>query len=360
LIVTHSVGYGLIAWLVVLTVWIRSAVHLRAVQSRSLFGALALAVGKQMPLGPMALAFAGEQRGGFGGRARALADQLGAGVSLVDAIAKSRGALPPEAAMVASIAAESGDLSGALEATAFGGTFDRTLLQTLMSRLVYVLPITLYFVFYVKTRVEPYLFKIFADFETSLPPITIAVSRQGSPAIVATIGILVTVAMSVLSIWAWCEWRGWFSPTLPGLKRIILWVDMGVVLRVLALAARRNCPLPKMLDALADSHPKRWVRRRLRAVAAEVKDGCAWQERLQTERLIGPADAAVLAAAQRCGNLSWALGEMADSYQRKATYRLQALGQVVLPLLMVPVGIYVCALAVAFFAPLTKLILDLS
>jgi type II secretory pathway component PulF len=76
--------------------------------------------------------------------------------------------------------------------------------------------------------------------------------------------------------------------------------------------------------------------------------------------LIGAADAAVLAAAQRSGNLSWALAEMADSFQRKATYRLQALAQVVLPLMMVPVGIFMCLLMVAYFAPLTKLILDLS
>ena len=92
----------------------------------------------------------------------------------------------------------------------------------------------------------------------------------------------------------------------------------------------------------------------------EIKEGCAWQSSLQIERLIGPADRAILAAAQRSGNLSWALDEMADSYQRKANYRLQALGQVVLPLLMLPLGLLVCVLAVAYFAPLTKLIEDLS
>jgi type II secretory pathway component PulF len=95
-------------------------------------------------------------------------------------------------------------------------------------------------------------------------------------------------------------------------------------------------------------------------VVTDIKEGSAWQKSLQIHRLIGSADAALLSAAQRSGNLSWALAEMADSYQRKATYRLQALAQVVLPLLMVPAGILVCLLVVAYFAPLTKLILDLS
>ena len=135
---------------------------------------------------------------------------------------------------------------------------------------------------------------------------------------------------------------------------------MGVVLRVLALAAQRNCPLPRMLDAIADSHPKRWMRRRLKSVAMDIKDGCAWQKSLQIEHLIGQTDAAVLAAAQRSGNLSWALREMADSFHRRANYRLQAFVQVVLPLLMLPIGVLVCVLAVAYFAPLTSLIEGLS
>ncbi len=353
-------AFGFFTWLVLMVVWARTAIHWRAVQRRSLFGALALAVDKQMPLAPMAMAFADERNGGFGSRARALADQLNAGGPLVDAIAMSPGALPPEAAMAARVAAESGDLSGALEATSFGGSFDRTLLQTVISRLFYVVPATLLFILFMNIKLAPSFAKIFDDFGTSLPAITLAVLRPTASAITVSTCVLLTIAMLVVSIWAWCEWRGWISPTLPGLKRIIKWVDMGVVLRVLALATRRNCPLPQMLGALADSHPKRWVRRRLRAVVVDIKDGCAWQKSLQIERLIGPADAAVLAAAQRSGNLSWALGEMADSFQRKANYRLQALGQVVLPLLMLPVGILVCVLAVAYFAPLTQLIEDLS
>ena len=39
---------------------------------------------------------------------------------------------------------------------------------------------------------------------------------------------------------------------------------------------------------------------------ADIKDGSAWQKSLQNERLIGQTDAAILAAAQRSGNLSWA------------------------------------------------------
>ena len=360
LFVTPAVGFGLTAWLMVMAVWVRATIHWRAVQRRSLFGVLALGVDKQMPLAPLALAFAGERYGGFGNEARDLAIQLNSGIALVDAIAKSRGALPPEAAMAARVAAESGDFSGALAATSFGGSFDRTLLQTVMSRLFYILPAVLLFITFMNIKIAPTYAKIFDDFGTSLPPITLAVLRPNGAVTAGAVCFLLIVALFLLSIWAWCEWRGWISPTLPGLKRIIKWVEMGVVLRVLALAAQRNCPLPRMLDAIADSHPKRWMRRRLKAVVMDIEDGCAWQKSLRIEHLIGQTDAAVLAAAQRSGNLSWALREMADSFQRRANYRLQAFGQVVLPLLMLPIGILVCVLAVAYFAPLTSLIEELS
>ena len=215
-----------------------------------------MAVDKQMPLAPLALAFSAERHGGFGNRARALADRLNTGISLVDAIETSRGTLPPEAAMAARVAAESGDLSGALEATSFAGRFDRTLLQTAMSRLFYILPAVLLFLTFMQIKIAPSYVKIFDDFDTSLPPITVAVLKPSATELIAVTCVFLIVAMFLTSIWAWCEWRGWIRPTLPGSKRIIKWVEMGVVLRVLALGARRNCPLPRMLEALADSAPQ--------------------------------------------------------------------------------------------------------
>jgi type II secretory pathway component PulF len=334
-----------------------------------------------MPLAPMALAFADEQDGEFGRRARDLAERLKSGVSLNDAIAESGRALPPEAAMAARVASESGDLAGAFEATSFGSRFDRTLLRSVMSRLFYVLPATLVFIAFMKFKIQPSMVAIFSDFNEPLPPISRAVMGFPDPelmnfggggfspiwllipqaiTLMGLICVLLTVAMIVWSLVAWLQWRGWLGPALPGLRRIVKWVDMGVVLRVLALATRRNCPLPSMIHALALTHPKRTVRRRLRAVVTDINDGCSWQKSLELQRLIGKPELAILSAAQRSGNLSWALGQMADSFERKATFRLQAVAQVVLPLMLLPVGLVVCVLAAGYFAPLARLISNLS
>jgi type II secretory pathway component PulF len=168
------------------------------------------------------------------------------------------------------------------------------------------------------------------------------------------------LAMAVIALLACLQWWGLFTPRLPFLKRTINWVDMGVVLRVLALAARLGRPLPSMLHVLARLHPKMSIRDRLRWVVWQINNGVPWQESLRQQRLLGKADSAVLAAAQRNGNLSWALTEMADSFERRASHRLQALAQVVLPMMLLPVGVLMLILAVAYFSPLTLLIENMS
>ena len=238
--ITSSLGYGLVAWLMVMTVWVRAAVHGRAVQKRSLFGALAMAVDKQMPLAPLAPAFSAERHGGFGNRARAAGRPAQHGrfpgrrdQDVSRNLAAGSGHGSPRGGGI-------GRFVRALEATSFAGRFDRTLLQTAMSRLFYILPAVLLFLTFMQIKIAPSYVKIFDDFDTSLPPITVAVVKSSASALVAVTCVFLIVAMFLTSIWAWCEWRGWIRPTLPGSKRIIKWVEMGVVLRVLALGARRQ------------------------------------------------------------------------------------------------------------------------
>ncbi len=164
----------------------------------------------------------------------------------------------------------------------------------------------------------------------------------------------------MLVLLAWLQWTGRTTANLPLLKRIIRWVDGPMVLRVMALGARRNVPLPATLRALALAHPKRSMRRRVVAAARDVARGQPWADSLRRAGIIEQPEAAILESAERSGNLSWALDELAESLQRRANHRLQALAQVVLPLMFLPTGLLIGALVVAYFAPLTALIQELS
>jgi type II secretory pathway component PulF len=68
----------------------------------------------------------------------------------------------------------------------------------------------------------------------------------------------------------------------------------------------------------------------------------------------------VLEAAERAGNLSWALRELAEGSERRLGYRMQALAQVLFPLIVILIGGIVFLLAVAYFSPLIRLVEELA
>ncbi len=133
------------------------------------------------------------------------------------------------------------------------------------------------------------------------------------------------------------------------------------VLRGLALAVGARRPLGENLAVLAHSYPNGTIARRLDFCAQEVTAGGNWIGSLSKHRLIGRRDAAVVEAAQRVGNLPWALRELADSNERQMVYRLDTALNVIAPIILLGWGAVILVLiAVGFFMPLVKLILSLS
>jgi protein transport protein HofC len=373
-------GYGIFAWFLILGLWFRTALHVRAAQQRSLLSAISLAASRQIPLADAALAFASEEQGAFADRATALARELAGGASLADAARIAHGALPAHAALAARLGAETGDLDEALGVTAESRLFDRGLLRPVMLRLAYVIPVMLGFAWFMHTKIGPSFEKIFQDFDTPLPAITRAVlhaieygARSSLPepvvpmAVISwsmylfqVLGLVFLLAMVLLGVVAWLEMRGTLRPRLPAWRRIVTWLDMAVVLRALAAAVGRNRPLPGALAIVADDHPKGAMRERLKLVSADVGRGTAWHESLRQRRLISDNDAATLAAAERAGNLSFVLRETAAGYERRANFRVQALAQVIVPLAWLPAGLLAALMAIAYFAPLPDLIRRMS
>jgi type II secretory pathway component PulF len=379
--------WGLVAWLTIIGVWIRTVVHVREVERRNLLAGLMLAARQGVPLAPIAAAFADEHDGGVAARARELAGRLQGGGSLADAVWMVPGALPPEAAMACRFGLETGDLHGALAAATEYKVFDRGVFRPLMLRGIYIAPALALFLIFMQLKIVPAMIKIFDDFDSQLPPLTIAVLRGtqlplrqiedgalgallagefGSAQLGALVALvlimapLVCLISIVVLLWAWLEWRGTIRARLPVWKRIVNWIDMAPLLRMLALSAERSQPLTQAIGTIVDFHPKRSVRRRMQSVENDVEAGANWQASLARWRFLSPADSALLIAAERVRNLPWVLRKLADSFERRANYRLQATARILLPLLFVPVGLVVGVLVVAYFTPLTELIRQLA
>jgi type II secretory pathway component PulF len=290
---------------------------------------------------------------------------------LADAIWLTPGALPRDAALAVKVGEDTGDLLGAMRAANPSLLFERTLARPVLWRLAYIVPVLLMFVLFMKIKIEPSFVKIFADFDQPLPyfsqlifgmPLVSLVFPAFAGDALSLLVVLAFVAATVflaLGVAGILQWRGTWRPWLPVLRPIVNWVDAAPVLRLMALETQRGRPLTALSSA-ARLHPKAAVRQRLQAIVQDLNGGVAWQKSLYQQRLLSVADVAVLAAAERAGNLPWALEETADSFERRANYRLQALAQVVAPLLLVPVALLAGAMIVAYFLPLTNLIRSLS
>ncbi|MGW8256393.1 MAG: type II secretion system F family protein, partial [Thermoguttaceae bacterium] len=94
-------------------------------------------------------------------------------------------------------------------------------------------------------------------------------------------------------------------------------------------------------------------------VARDLDQGVSWSDSLRRRRLIQSVDQAVLQAAERVGNLPWALRETADSNRRRMAYRLNAIMQLAFPPIILCLGAAVMVVILAFFYPLIYLIYGL-
>ena len=352
---------GFLAWLVLMVGWIRGAWRYRQLQRQSLWTTLSLAAESHTPLAPMALAFADEQRGSVALAARQLARQLAAGADLSEALDWTSAALPPEAPLAVRVGTDTGDLVGALRAARGERGLGRPLMPASVVWMLMFLPISLYVIISMVIYVLPSLIFIFDDFSTDLPPITVFFVNLGNWNGLASILLpILAIGLTLLPVLVWLQWRGTLRPWLPGLKRVTRWIELAPLLRIFSLVTRTGQPLSATLESMARLHPHGWIRRQMRTALGDIERGFSWQASLKHRGLISDGELAMLAAAERNGNLPWALSELGDSLQRRAEFRLRVFGEFAFPFLLMIVGLLVAFIVFSFFLPLVQLIISLS
>ena len=161
-------------------------------------------------------------------------------------------------------------------------------------------------------------------------------------------------------MYAIVRYFGWTLWDIPLVSRFARRLDSARILDGLALVAGQQRPLADGIATLALSYPKADIRRRLALAAFDIEAGGDWADSLARRSLIRRTDLAVLQAAQRAGNLPWAMQEMADSGRRRVLYRVQAIVQAVFPAAVICLGAMVMFIVVSLFLPLISLIEKLA
>jgi type II secretory pathway component PulF len=357
-----TAGWALLLWPVAIGCWGSAVFRFRQSQRLALLNLLALSADRGISLEAAARAFGEEEGGICFSRSNALADCLAAGVPLSEAIQRNRRVLPPRSAVAARIGEVIGALGAALRSAVdrhWSAGLTRVAPVRVVS-LVYLSWVAGFVVPFIAIKVGPAFEKIYSDFHEKLPPLTRAVFQLTASPYSFFFSLFLMILVVVVSIYVAVRGLGWIQFDLPIVARIMAPQESAVVLRWLGLVAGRGQPLEPALDYLADSYPRRLIRRRLRTAAADIAHGHDWADSFRDAKLVQKTDAAILKAAARVGNLPWALAEAASNSERRLNYRLNAIGQVLLPLLILAAGTAVMMFVVGCFLPLVQLINDLA
>jgi len=351
---------NVLALVLVFSVWLIDIMSRRQLDREALVWILALTMARKLPLAPSVSAYALECRGGYRWRVLRFAQRLQAGQTLSAALAQDQGVigglLTPDGAAAVCVGTACGDLPSALREAARVSNQRRPFWQEIGTRSVYLaqlVAVTLGVTFGFMYFIMPAFIKIFDDFGVKLPKATqwLVDASEVSPAIL----LLIALALFTLTPLALLLF-GFLQFDLPGIGRWLRRRHTPALLRALAGVVERGQPLPTALDALAKGYPVLAIRTRLKKVAVSFSYGALGWLPWAEQGIINKAEAAVLDAAERVGNLAWALRTLADSQERRRGYRLQVAVQFFWPFAILSIGLVVGFIVIAGFLPLVELV----
>ncbi len=341
----------------------RAAYRTRQAQQHALVSLLSATAARMMPLIPAVEAYAREHPGTMGARAQYLVELLRQGYSLPDALSECRGAVPSDAIPLIRTGYETGSLAAGLRAAAATRHSGDTIWNQVLTRTVYLTGIILCFsliTIFMMLKITPAMQKIFQDFDAELPAATQAlITTSYALADYWYIFYPILIPLVLAIGYSLLRYIGCFPWRVPGTGFVSRRLDTAAVLEALSLVAERQRPMPDALASLARSFPAANVRIRLWRVVRELEEGADWAESLRRHNLIRGPEMAVIGAAQRVGNLPWALRELADSNRRRWGYRALVWIQILFPVVILCIGLLVAFYVVGYFLPLVTLIQNL-
>lgn len=335
-----------------------------AVRQNALLWVLAISTEHNRPLGPMLEALAQDEGSHhWSKRLRELAKNLNAGFSLPDALDRLPGLLPPDVVLAIRVGTETGTLPAMLKQTArdFSDQQDEgyaTWIGTLLylAVLVFALFSVAGFVMY---YIIPKFKKIFEDFGTELPSLTVWVIRT-SDNITQWFPLLFLVGVCGLF---WLAWRTRYGVS-GGILRWLLFPhargQTPGLLRILSVVIEGGRPLAGAFSTMARHHRSKTVQNHLLYIRNEVGRGSeVWQLFVELGYL-NRSEGRILESAARAGNLSWALRQLAERIERNVDYRMALVMEILRPAILISISLAVAIFVIGMFLPLVKLINDLS
>tara|TARA_R110002072_G_scaffold303099_1_gene493377 strand:+ start:63944 stop:65464 length:1521 start_codon:yes stop_codon:yes gene_type:complete len=153
---------------------------------------------------------------------------------------------------------------------------------------------------------------------------------------------------------------GWRNVRTRLFRKFYTRYDSSPIMRHLARMIEKGKTLPDSLLAIANSYHRPTVAESIAEVYVDTESGGDCWKALLKQGFLSRRDLALIEAAQRVGNLPWALREIADVREKRFIFRVDTLVQLFRPVPIIAVGLFVGWVCIAMFMPVVKLVNDLS
>lgn len=298
-----------------------------------------------------------------------LADRLFEGCTLDDALRRTPGVVPHDAVVAARAGAVNGTLSDSLRDAALRhnrryGKISTTTFSPSMA-VVYLLAVPFIGILILNglmIYIVPKFKEIFEGFNTELPGLTVQLIDFSdrfakywylfSPLFL--LAFFGTILLSIVYIIGFGEFD------FPVFKRAFRRLDLPNLLRHFATTVRQQRPLDETINSICATHKRAAIRQSMDDVYHLMRAGDDPWQAMRSQNLLSANETAALQSAERAGNLSWALEQLADSLERRLSYRWKTWLEFLQPGFVIALGIGVGFICLAMFLPLIKLLNDLS
>ncbi len=306
--------------------------------------------------------------GSYGTRLRQLAVYLKAGRPLGMALERVPDLLPCWVIAAIKIGDETGTLSEVLSECATSelnwmksrfrtGSVGSLLIYLGCYPWVIIGPVT-FMMYYIVPKFKA----IFEGFGTDLPGITdgfIAFSNHVVNYFYLYVPLMFGSFLGVLMLLRF-DHSGWRNVRTALFRSFYPRYDAASIMRHLARMIEKGKTLPDSLLAIANSYHRPTVAESIAEVYVDTESGGDCWKSLLNRGFLSRRDLALIEAAQRVGNLPWALREIADVREKRYVFRVDTLVQLFRPVPIIAVGLLVAWICIAMFMPVVKLVNDLS
>ncbi len=324
---------------------------------------MATACEKDLPLDSAVDALAADAKGRWKFKLEDFAAVLRRGLPVDQAIMRVPDLLPPEAVLAAKVGMASGTLGQSLRVEAerqseIHESADTSSLFGAIIYMAFVFATLMSVASFVMVWIIPKFKKIFDDFDTVLPSVTTSLIDFADSSGTA---LLIPICVGALTLPVlWLLWVLGVRYPAINIRNYMPRLDIGAILRQLGVVVDSGKPLLDGLHVISTQHNNQATWKRMSRVYEAVKSGEDPWKMMQYEKLLKKRERGLLESAERAGNLGWALSLLGRQIESKQDYAIRAWLQLIRPICIGIVGLFVAWFAIAMFSPLIKLINDLA